>query len=94
MDCYLIEVTLKEVQKGRKVDYTFNNQAGIDMLILLEETIALQHDKFFLNRDSFHGEKNQGKWSQLMLMFWLLVEGDLSKKINLFLMSVWKKVTF
>lgn len=59
MDCYLIEVMLKEVQKGRKVDYTFNNQAEIDMLILFKETIALQHDKIFLNRDSFHWKKSR-----------------------------------
>ena len=59
MDCYLIEVMLKEVQKGRKVDYTFNNQAEIHMLILFKETIALQHDKIFLNRDSFHWIKSR-----------------------------------
>ena len=29
------------------------------MLILFKETIALQHDKIFLNRDSFHGKKTR-----------------------------------
>ena len=29
------------------------------MLILFKETTALQHDKIFLNRDSFHGKKTR-----------------------------------
>ena len=46
MDRYLIDEMLEEVRKGLKLNYTFNNQAWIDMFMLFEERFSLQHDRF------------------------------------------------
>ena len=57
MDRYLIDEMLEEVRKGLKLNYTFNNQAWIDMFMLFEERFSLQHDKDFIKRNSKSLEK-------------------------------------
>ena len=39
---------LEEVHKGKKIDYTFNNKAWIDMFMSFKERSLLQHDQDFL----------------------------------------------